>query len=81
MERDRTLRLRQRLRSRRQQANRGNQQRVKAKLGAVEAKIVTFEEEFLAHILLPDDTTVGQWARPQIAAAYQSGETPRLASH
>ena len=54
---------------------------IKAKLEAVEAKIVTFEEEFLAHILLPDDTTVGQWAKPQIAAAYQSGETPRLPSH
>ena len=50
---------------------------IKAKLEAVEAGIVAFEAEFLAHILLPDDTTVGPWARPQIEAAYQSGETPR----
>lgn len=32
---------------------------IKAKLEAVEAKIVTFDEEFLAHLVLPDGKTVG----------------------
>lgn len=32
---------------------------IKAKLEAVEAEIVTFDEEFLAHIVLPDGKTVG----------------------
>ena len=34
---------------------------IKAKLETVEAGIETFEEAFLAQIVLPDDTTVGQW--------------------
>lgn len=51
---------------------------VKAKLEAVEAEISTFEEEFLAHIVLPDNTTVGEWARPQLAAIAASGQMPAL---
>lgn len=51
---------------------------IKAKLEAVEAGITEFESEFLAHIMLPDGTTVGQWARPQLAAAYESGTMPAL---
>lgn len=51
---------------------------IKAKLEAVEAGITEFESEFLAHIMLPDGTTVGQWARPQLAAAYESGRMPAL---
>jgi len=46
---------------------------IKAKLEAVETGITTFENEFLAHILLPTGETVGEWAIPQIAAAYESG--------
>ena len=46
---------------------------IKAKLEAVEAGITEFESEFLAHILLPDGTTVGQWAKPQLAHVYDDG--------
>lgn len=51
---------------------------VKAKLEAVECGISTFEEEFLAHLVLPNGETVGRWAGPQIAAAYQTGRMPPL---
>lgn len=51
---------------------------IKAKLEAVEAGITEFESEFLAHILLPDGTTVGQWARPQLEVAYAQGTMPEL---
>ena len=51
---------------------------IKAKLEAVEAGITEFEDEFLAHIMLPDGTTVGRWARPQLEAAYSSGSMPAL---
>ncbi len=51
---------------------------VKAKLEAVETGITTFEEEFLAHIVLPDGSTVGKWAAPQLEEAYASGRMPPL---
>jgi hypothetical protein len=51
---------------------------VKAKLEAVESGITTFEDEFLAHILLPDGRTYGEFAVPQIDAVYASGVMPRL---
>jgi hypothetical protein len=51
---------------------------VKAKLEAVTAKITTVEQEFLAHIVLPDGSTVGDWVRPQIAAVYETGTMPEL---
>jgi hypothetical protein len=46
---------------------------IKAKLEAVENSISTFEEEFLAHIVLPNDKTVADYVVPQVAAMYQSG--------
>lgn len=47
---------------------------IKSKLEAVESGIATFEDEFLAHIVVPGrNETFGQWAGPQIAAAYQRG--------
>lgn len=49
---------------------------VKAKLEAVESGITEFDDEFLAHIVLPDGTTAGQWMRPQIDEAYASGRMP-----
>ena len=49
---------------------------IKAKLVAVDSGIVEFEEEFLAHIVLPDGQTVGDFMLPQIATAYESGEFP-----
>lgn len=46
---------------------------IKAKLEAVTAGIATLEEEFLAHIVLPNGRTVGQEALPGIAHAYETG--------
>jgi hypothetical protein len=46
---------------------------IKAKLEAVESGITTFENEFLAHIMMPDGMTVSQHITPRIAAAYESG--------
>ena len=51
---------------------------IKAKLEAVEAGITVFEDEFLAHIVLPDGQTVGEYMRPQIAIAYEKGSMPNL---
>jgi hypothetical protein len=51
---------------------------IKAKLEAVSVGITTFEDEFLAHILMPDGLTVGQHTRPRIAAAYESGQVQPL---
>lgn len=51
---------------------------VKAKLEAVESGITTFDEEFLAHILLPDGTTVGDQAVPAVERAYETGQMPKL---
>jgi hypothetical protein len=51
---------------------------VKAKLEAVDAGISTFEEEFLAHIVLPDGTTVGDNIGPAIARAYAENTMPAL---
>jgi hypothetical protein len=49
---------------------------IKAKLEAVDNKIASFEEEFLAHIVMPNDQTVGDLVKPQIAEAYASGRLP-----
>ena len=51
---------------------------IKAKLEAVEAGITEFEDEFLAHIVLPGDRTVGEWMRPQVEKAYLTGRMPPL---
>lgn len=45
---------------------------IKAKLEAVASGITTFEDEFMAHIVMPDGKTVGEHVRPTIAAAYDS---------
>lgn len=47
---------------------------IKAKLEAVESKIETFEEAFLAHVVLPDGLTVMQHTRERIEIAYNGGE-------
>lgn len=51
---------------------------IKAKLEAVETGITEFEEEFLAHIVLPNGQTVGRWMLPQVAEAYERGTMPPL---
>ncbi len=49
---------------------------IKGKLEAVECGITEFEDEFLAHIVLPDGQTAGQYLKPQIALAYERGTMP-----
>lgn len=49
---------------------------IKAKLEAIESGIVSFEQEFLAQIMLADGQTVGDWVEPQIREVYQSGTMP-----
>jgi len=39
---------------------------VKAKLEAVETGITSFDDEFLAHIVLPTGITAGEWLKPQV---------------
>lgn len=51
---------------------------IKAKLEAIETGLVTFEEEFLAHLVLPAGSTVGQWLGPQIARVYDTGQMPPM---
>ena len=51
---------------------------IKAKLEAVEAGITEFDDEFMAHIVLPNGQTIGHWMRPQIESAYSSGKMPPL---
>ncbi len=46
---------------------------IKAKLEAVESGITTFEDEFLAHIIMPDGISVGKHIKPTIAAWYAGG--------
>lgn len=47
---------------------------IKSKFETVNNGIVSFDEEFLAHIVMPGTKeTVGAWAAPQIAAAYERG--------
>jgi len=51
---------------------------IKAKLECVDSGIATLEEEFMAHIVLPNGITVGEAMTPQIEKAYHSGKMPPL---
>ena len=51
---------------------------IKAKLEAVNSGIVTIEQEFLAHIVLPDGSVVGDWAADQLKQVYGGGQMPAL---
>jgi hypothetical protein len=53
---------------------------VKAKLEAVSTGIMTFETEFLAHIVMPDGATVAEHVIPKIEEAYATGKFPALMS-
>jgi len=53
---------------------------IKAKLEAVAAGIVTFEDEFAMHMVLPDGRTVAAHVLPAIEQAYATGTVrPMLA--
>ena len=49
---------------------------IKAKLEAVEVGLSTFEQEFMAHTVLPDGQTVAEWVEPQLVQAYATGRMP-----
>ena len=51
---------------------------IQAKLEAVECGISVFEDEFMSNIVLPSGQTVGDFMKPQIEAAYDSGKVPQL---
>lgn len=51
---------------------------IKAKLECVESGISSFEQEFMAQILLPNGKTVGEAMTPQIQKAYSDGKMPPL---
>jgi len=49
---------------------------IKAKLEAVENGDATIQDEFMAYIMLPDGKTAGQYLKPQIDIAYETGKMP-----
>lgn len=51
---------------------------IKAKLVSVEEGIETFEQAFMAHVMMPDGLTLGEHVAPRIAQAYESGQMPPL---
>lgn len=51
---------------------------IKAKLEAVASGITTFEDEFLAHVVLPNGKTVGRWLAPQLEAALSTDKMPPM---
>lgn len=51
---------------------------IKAKLECVESGITTLEQEFMAHIVLPNGKTVGDAVLPQIHQSYRDGKMPPL---
>lgn len=50
---------------------------IKAKLEAVESKIATFEQEFMANIVMPNDRTIEEIVTPLIARAYETRTMPQ----
>lgn len=51
---------------------------IKAKLVSVENGVESFEEAFMAHLVLPGGQTVGQKALPGVLQAYETGTMPPL---
>jgi len=51
---------------------------IKAKLEAVESKIVSFETEFLPHLVMPSGQTFGEWAVPQLEEMREQGKLPQI---
>lgn len=51
---------------------------VKAKCESVELGIESVQQAWMPYILLPNNTTVGEFLEPQIARAYETGEMPSL---
>ena len=51
---------------------------IKAKLEAVEAGITTIEQEFLANMVLPDNSTVAESLLPRLHSAVIEGKMPPM---
>jgi hypothetical protein len=51
---------------------------IKAKFEAIETGYTSIEKEFLADLVLPNGSTVHDWASKQIENAYNSGKMPSL---
>lgn len=51
---------------------------IKAKMECVQSGITTIEQEFLAHIVLPNGITVGHHTIPQLKESYESNKMPTL---
>ena len=51
---------------------------LKARLEGVQSGIESFEEAFLAHVVMPDGKTVMEHTAPAITAAYKSGKMQSL---
>lgn len=51
---------------------------IRAKLESVEAKIETFEEAFLAQIVIPSGETMGSWAKTNLPTVYSVGQMPTV---
>lgn len=51
---------------------------IKAKLESIASQIESFEEAFLAQIVLPGGETVANWIAPRLQASYQSNTLPPL---
>lgn len=52
---------------------------IKGKLEAVEVGISSYEKEFLAHIVLPDERmTVGEWLASEVLPAIRDKQMPQL---
>jgi len=51
---------------------------IKAKLEAVQTGIAAFEQEFLAHIVLPNGQTVAEAVLPAIEESYRTGKVQAL---
>ena len=51
---------------------------IKAKLESIESEIETFDQAFMAHVVLPSGETTSSWLGPQIEQAYKLGQMPPM---
>lgn len=54
---------------------------IKAKLVSVDSRIESFEEAFLAHVVMPSGRTVWEETREQIKISYDKGSSIPLLEH
>ncbi len=51
---------------------------IKAKLEATECKISSIEQEFLAHIVMPNEQTIGEWMMETALPSIRDGKMPLM---